>query len=144
MNIEEEIKKCEIFLKQIKQYDPDPFYVNYFFIKYINSIENIINGIFEEANTDFGLFISDKITQKKFHNKMFTYLRKKKIYAQIHYIPIYRQPYFKKNFNFNIKNFPNSEDYYSQAISIPIFFQLTHKKQFQVIKLINSFFKKNR
>tara|TARA_B100001063_G_C16773912_1_gene563671 strand:- start:3228 stop:4388 length:1161 start_codon:yes stop_codon:yes gene_type:complete len=82
--------------------------------------------------------------QKKFHNKMFTYLRKKKIYAQIHYIPIYRQPYFKKNFNFNIKNFPNSEDYYSQAISIPIFFQLTHKKQFQVIKLINSFFKKNR
>ena len=33
MNIEEEIKKCEIFLKQIKQYDPDPFYVNYFFIK---------------------------------------------------------------------------------------------------------------
>ena len=69
MNIEEEIKKCEVFLKQIKQYDPDPFYVNYFFIKYINSIENIINGIFEEANTDFGLFISEKITQKKFHNK---------------------------------------------------------------------------
>jgi len=69
MNIEEEIKKCEIFSKQIKQYDPDPFYVNYFFSKYINSIENIINGIFEEANTDFGLFISDKITQRKFNDK---------------------------------------------------------------------------
>ena len=54
MNIEEEIKKCEIFSKQIKQYDPDPFYVNYFFSKYINSIENIINEIFEKANTDFG------------------------------------------------------------------------------------------
>ena len=69
MNIEEEIKKCEIFSKQIKQYDPDPFYVNYFFIKYLNSIENIINGIFEEANSDFGLFIPDKITQKKFYDK---------------------------------------------------------------------------
>jgi hypothetical protein len=69
MNIEEEIKKCEIFSKQIKQYDPDPFYVNYFFSKYINSIENIINGIFEEANRDFGLFISDKITQRKFNDK---------------------------------------------------------------------------
>ena len=69
MNIEEEIKKCEIFSKQIKQYDPDPFYVNYFFIKYLNSIENIINGIFEEANADFGLFIPDKITQKKFYDK---------------------------------------------------------------------------
>jgi len=69
MNIEEEIKKCEIYSKQIKQYDPDPFYVNYFFNKYINSINNIINGIFEEANIDFGLFIKGKISQKEFHEK---------------------------------------------------------------------------
>jgi hypothetical protein len=69
MNIEEEIKKCEIYLKQIKQYDPDPFYVNYFFDKYINSINNIINGIFNEANRDFGLFIIEKISQKEFHEK---------------------------------------------------------------------------
>ena len=69
MNVEEEIKKCEIYSKQIKQYDPDPFYVNYFFNKYINSINNIINGIFEEANIDFGLFIKEKISQKEFHEK---------------------------------------------------------------------------
>ena len=67
MNIEEEIKNCGIYSKQIKQYDPDPFYVNYFFSKYINSINNIINGIFEEANIDFGLFIKEKISQKEFH-----------------------------------------------------------------------------
>ena len=72
MNIEKEIKKCEIYLKQIKQYDPDPFYVNYFFSEYINSINNIINGIFEEANIDFGLFITGKITQKKFIEKATT------------------------------------------------------------------------
>ena len=69
MNVEEEIKKCEVYLKQIKQYDPDPFYVSYFFSEYINSINNIVNGIFEEANIDFGLFISGKITQKKFFEK---------------------------------------------------------------------------
>ena len=69
MNIEEEIKKCGIYSKQIKQYDPDPFYVDYFFAKYINSINNIINGIFEEANTDFGLFIKEKVSQKEFHEK---------------------------------------------------------------------------
>ena len=67
MNVEEEIKKCEGYLKQIKQYDPDPFYVDYFFTKYINSINNIINGIFEEANIDFGLFIKEKVSQKEFH-----------------------------------------------------------------------------
>jgi len=69
MNIEEEITKCEIYSKQIKQYDPDPFYVNYFFSKYIDSINKIINGIFEEANVDFGLCLTEKITQKKFIEK---------------------------------------------------------------------------
>ena len=69
MNIEEEIKKCGIYSKQIKQYDPDPFYVDYFFGKYINSINNIINGIFEEANTDFGLFVKKKVSQKEFYEK---------------------------------------------------------------------------
>jgi len=70
MNVEEEIKKCGIYSKQIKQYDPDPFYVKYFFNKYINSINNIINGIFEEANIDFGLCITEKITPKKFNEKV--------------------------------------------------------------------------
>ena len=69
MNIEKTIKNCEIYLKQIKQYDPDPYYVDYFFNEYINSVNDIFNGIFEEGNRDFGLFISEKISQKKFERK---------------------------------------------------------------------------
>ena len=69
MNIEEAITKCEITLKQIKQYDPDPYYVNYFFNEYMISINNIIKGIFEEANRDFGLFVSGKISEQKFYEK---------------------------------------------------------------------------
>jgi len=69
MNIEEAIKKCEIILKQIKQYDPDPFYVNYFFNQFIDSVNNIISGIFEEANGDFGLFVTEQISEKKFYEK---------------------------------------------------------------------------
>ncbi len=69
MNIEKAIEECEISLKQIKQYDPDPFYVNYFFNQYIISVDNIIEGIFEEANRDFGLFVSGKISEKAFSEK---------------------------------------------------------------------------
>ena len=69
MNIEKTIKNCEIYLKQIKQYNPDPYYVNYFFNEYINSVNDTFDGIFEEGNRDFGLFISEKISQKKFHEK---------------------------------------------------------------------------
>ena len=69
MNIEKTIKDCEIYLKQIKQYDPDPYYVNYFFNQYINSVNDTFDGIFEEGNRDFGLFISEKISQKNFYRK---------------------------------------------------------------------------
>lgn len=66
MSVEESIKNCVIYLKRIKQYDPDPFYVNYFFNEFINSINKTFDRIFEEANRDFGLFISEKISQETF------------------------------------------------------------------------------
>ncbi len=69
MNIEEAIKNCEICLKQIKRYDPDPFYVNYFFNEYINSVNDVFSGIFKEANRDFGLFVLERISHKEFHEK---------------------------------------------------------------------------
>jgi len=69
MNVEEVIKNCEIYLKQINQYDPDPYYVNYFFAKFIDSVNDAFDMIFEEVNRDFGLFISGKISQKKIYEK---------------------------------------------------------------------------
>ncbi len=69
MNIEKTIENCEIYLKQIKQYEPEPYYVNYFFNKYIDSVNDTFNGIFEEGDRDFGLFISEKISQKNFDEK---------------------------------------------------------------------------
>lgn len=69
MNIEETIEKIEISLKQIKQYEPDPFYVNHFFDQYISLRERIIVGIFEEADRDFGLFLTGLVTEESFHEK---------------------------------------------------------------------------
>jgi len=69
MSIEETIKKIEISLKQIKQYEPDPYYVGYFFNQFLNERNKIILGIFEEANRDFGLFVLGQITEKNFHEK---------------------------------------------------------------------------
>ena len=69
MNIEEAIENCQISLNQIKHYDPDPFYVDYFFNEFIISVNNSLNGIFEEANRDFGLFISKNISEQSFVKK---------------------------------------------------------------------------
>ena len=69
MNIEEKIEECESILKQIKQFDPDPYYVNYFFNSYLFSVNKVYVGIFEEANRDFGLFISGKYNRETFLEK---------------------------------------------------------------------------
>ena len=49
----------------------------------------------------------------------------KGIKLQVHYIPIYKQKYYKKIFNFKDKNFPVSENFYKNIVSIPIFPSLT-------------------
>lgn len=68
-------------------------------------------------------------------NTVFERLRSNGIMANVHYIPLYRQPYYSK-FNFDINLFPNSERYYSEAISIPMFPNLTKKEQFFIAEVI--------
>jgi hypothetical protein len=69
MNIEGKIRDCEYNLKQIYHFNPDPYYVNYFFRAYIQSIIDVYDKIFEEANSDFGLFVSGKCNKEKFERK---------------------------------------------------------------------------
>lgn len=67
-DIEDLIKRCKDESTQIKRYDPDPYYVDYFFRSYLNMINKIYDGIFEEASRDFGLFIP-QCNRKKFMEK---------------------------------------------------------------------------
>ena len=69
MNVEGKIKDCEYNLKQIKHFDPDPYYINYFFKEYLQSVMNVYDEILEEADRDFGLFVSGKCTREKFEKK---------------------------------------------------------------------------
>ena len=64
-------------------------------------------------------------------------LKKQNIVPSFHYMPIYRHPYYKKQ---KTKYMPlvNSEDYYSRAISIPIYPTMRNEDQFKVIKALKN------
>ncbi len=79
----------------------------------------------------------DNSKSKLDHKALFNYLRENNIGVNIHYIPIYRQPFYSK-FGFNFLDFPESEKYYAEAISIPIYPDLDEKSQEFVYKLIKS------
>ena len=71
--------------------------------------------------------------------KLTELLKKKyKILVNFHYIPIYRQSYYKKNFLFNKKYFNNSEVYTNTALSLPFHLSLTKKNCIYISKSINT------
>jgi UDP-4-amino-4,6-dideoxy-N-acetyl-beta-L-altrosamine transaminase len=70
------------------------------------------------------------------HLQMFEKLRSAGILVNLHYIPIYRQPYYQE-LGFDPGDFPNSESYYKEAISIPMYSSLTIEQQNFCIERIN-------
>jgi len=80
---------------------------------------------------------SKKIKSLKDKRKIFEFFEKKKIILGFHYIPIYRFFIFKNKFKYN--KFLESEKYFKQAFSLPIYYGLKKKDQDKVIKLINKY-----
>ena len=74
----------------------------------------------------------------KLHRDLFNHLRINNIGVQIHYIPIHLQPFYKK-FGFQKGDFPNSEIYSNNAISLPVFPNLDKISQTKIIEIISSF-----
>jgi len=58
-----------------------------------------------------------KVNKVNFFRKM----RAKNINLQVHYIPVHLQPYYQKNYGFFEGQFPISEEFYSEQVSIPIY-----------------------
>jgi UDP-4-amino-4,6-dideoxy-N-acetyl-beta-L-altrosamine transaminase len=65
----------------------------------------------------------------------FTRLRAVGIEVQIHYIPVYAHPYFRK-LGFRADQYPNAEAHYARALTIPLFATLTDKQQDGVVEQI--------
>ncbi len=61
----------------------------------------------------------------------------KGVISQVHYIPVPLHPYYQK-LGHRPEDFPNALSYYSEALSIPLFFALTDVQQDQVIDTIRS------
>ena len=74
-------------------------------------------------------------------NEIFNIFRKMKILVNIHYIPVHLHPFYKSK-GFKKGDFPISENYYSRAMSIPIYPSLRKTEQKLVIDTLKEFFDK--
>lgn len=80
----------------------------------------------------------DKIS--KTHKEVFEALREQGVGVNLHYIPVHTQPYYQ-NMGFKVGDFPESELYYKEAISLPMFHLMTEEQQDTVVchlkKIVN-------
>jgi perosamine synthetase len=59
-------------------------------------------------------------------------LKERGIGSQVHYIPVPIQPYYRK-LGLNLEDFPDAINYYEEALSIPLFYDLTDAQQEYII-----------
>ena len=63
---------------------------------------------------------------------IFVRMRTAGIGVNLHYIPIYRQPYYAAQ-GFNPHDWPEAERYYSEAITLPLYPSLSFEQQCEVV-----------
>ncbi|MFH1760394.1 MAG: UDP-4-amino-4,6-dideoxy-N-acetyl-beta-L-altrosamine transaminase [bacterium] len=98
------------------------------FKKYNKAFKNIrsVDCAPWPANTSphFHLYVlrvnQDKLRRIQLYNK----LLKINVKPQIHYIPVYWQPYYRKKYGYKVGKCPKSECYYSRCLSLPFYSSL--------------------
>ena len=107
------------------------------YLKNIDKKKYILPKVYSSKKSAWHLFVirpKNKIKRSNLYN----YLKKKGIVSVLHYIPIFKHPYYKKKIK-NQNSFINSNIYFQQALSIPIFPNLNKKKQNYIIKSLNNY-----
>jgi perosamine synthetase len=72
-----------------------------------------------------------KIDKKELFNK----LKEKGLNLQVHYIPVYTQPYYKR-LGFKEEDYSKSESYYNKTISLPVYYGLKNEDVYEVVRII--------
>lgn len=91
---------------------------------------------FENTQHAYHLFI----IQTKKRKELYDFLKTVSIFTQVHYIPVHLMPYYKK-LGWKKGDFPISEEYYDNCLSLPMYPSLTEQEQEYVIEQIKKFYR---
>lgn len=84
-----------------------------------------------------------EIIQTNKRKEIYDYLLAQGITCNVHYIPVHTHPYYKRKFGFDWGDFDNSEQYYRQCLSLPLYPGLTDDEVDYIGTQVKSFFNDN-
>ena len=70
-------------------------------------------------------------TKRQIYNALYS----ADIGVNVHYIPVYRQPFYEK-MGFELSNYPEAESYYAEVITLPMYPRLTSEQQDFVVQTL--------
>ncbi|BEU86826.1 UDP-4-amino-4,6-dideoxy-N-acetyl-beta-L-altrosami ne transaminase [Selenomonas sp. TAMA-11512] len=73
----------------------------------------------------------------KTKQQIFAEMKERGVVLNLHYIPVHRQPYYEK-LGFRQGDFPESEKYYEEAFTLPLYYGLTDNEQDHIVETLRS------
>ena len=94
---------------------------------------------YSDGRSAFHLYVvqTDRARGAVDRRVLFDRLRAAGIGVNVHYIPVHLQPYYRK-LGFRPGQFPQAEEYYANAISLPMYFGLSSAQQEQVVAALRA------
>jgi len=89
----------------------------------------------KDVESSYHLYVVRIKNGKEERNKFYRHLRDNDIFVNLHYIPIYRQPYYQ-----GYEFLENAEKYYQETVSLPIFPTIKQIDLSKIVKSIEAFF----
>ena len=77
-------------------------------------------------------------------NQFIEELKNRGIMTSVHFIPLYRHPYYKNTFKYDLQDFPASESIYKRIISLPIYPSMTNEDVERVEESVEDVIRKFR
>lgn len=78
---------------------------------------------------------------KKSRKEVFEQMRNAGIGVNVHYIPVHLQPYYQAHFGYSENDFPISENYYENALTLPLYPDLTDEQQLYIVETLREIIK---
>jgi len=72
--------------------------------------------------------------------ELYAYLHERQIKVQVHYLPVHTQPFYRERFCTGSGDFPVAEAYYEEALSLPLYPDLSDADQDRVVAAVKAFY----
>jgi UDP-4-amino-4,6-dideoxy-N-acetyl-beta-L-altrosamine transaminase len=129
---------CALGITQLKRADEGLIKRKQIAEKYHKAFSNHAKISIQPLNMHNGHAFHLFIIKVKDRLGLYDHLKQHQIFSQVHYIPVHTMPYYKK-LGFKKGDFPLSENYYNECLSLPMYPTLSEKEQNYVIDTINTF-----